>query len=241
MSTPRSSFATTQWTLVCQAASDDSNHSRPALEKFIQRYWQPLYCFARQRGMSAADAEDATQQFLSEILDGKLLSRANPLKGRFRSFLLTAWKRFLVDEYRRGQSEKAGGKVQCVSLDAAATETSWQGLAARTTEPDGAFTLAWANSVLEQVRQAIANDYAQRGRQQLFQVMWPAITTPLQATDYDQLASQLSMTQSAIKVALHRLRQRYGETLRAIVAETVEDPSDIDRELVELLSSLQQK
>lgn len=241
MSTPRHNFATTQWTLVWQAASDDSNHSRPALEHFIQRYWQPLYYYARQNGLSQSDAEDATQEFLSEILDGKLLSQANPVKGRFRTYLLTAWKRFLVDEYRRAGRQKAGGNLRRWSIDTAASETGWQLSAGRTNEPDRAFTLAWANSVLEQVQKQLAKDYLERGRQMLFQLLWPLKTQPLDAAEYDRLAKQLTMSASSVKVAIHRLRQRYGETLRAVVAETVEDPSEVDRELAELLDALRSR
>ncbi|MFO0941809.1 MAG: hypothetical protein U0930_13725 [Pirellulales bacterium] len=238
MSTPRQNFATTQWTLVWQAASDDSNHSRPALEHFIQSYWQPLYYYARQNGLSLTDAEDATQEFLSEILDGKLLSQANPIKGRFRSYLLTAWKRFLVDEYRKAGRQKAGGNLRRWSIDTAASESGWQLLASRNQEPDRAFTLAWANSVLAQVQQQLSKDYLDRGRQSLFQILWPMLTQPLDAAEYDRLAKHLGMSASSVKVAIHRLRQRYGETLRAVVADTVDDASEVDRELAELLEAL---
>ncbi len=208
------------------------------MEHFIQRYWQPLYYYARQNGLSPTDAEDATQEFLSEILDGELLSQANPIKGRFRSYLLTAWKRFLVDEYRKAGRQKAGGNLRRWSIDTATTETGWQLACSQTKEPDRAFTLAWANSVLDQVQKQLSRDYNERGRQSLFQVLWPLMTQPLDAGDYDRLSKQLAMSASSVKVAIHRLRQRYGETLRAVVAETVDDPSEVDRELAELLEAL---
>ena len=238
MTAPRQSFATTQWTLVWRAASDDSAHAKPAMELFIQRYWQPLYYFARQQGLSATDAEDATQEFLSQNLDGQLLSKADPIKGRFRSYLLTVWRRFLIDEFRKQSRQKAGGQLKRWSLDVATSETKWQQADFKHRPPDDAFTLAWANAVLEQVQTQLASDYRGRGRESLFKLLWPYLTKPIEASDYQLLATATAMSQSAVKVALHRLRQRYGETLRAIIGETVDDPSEIDGELSELIAAL---
>lgn len=208
------------------------------MELFIQRYWQPLYYFARQQGLSATDAEDATQEFLSQNLDGQLLSKADPIKGRFRSYLLTAWRRFLIDEFRKQSRQKAGGQLKRWSLDVAASEAKLQQAEFKNRQPDDAFTLAWANTVLEQVQAQLVSDYRGRGRENLFKLLWPYLTKPIEASDYQQLATATTMSQSAVKVALHRLRQRYGETLRAIIGETVEDPSEIDRELSELIEAL---
>lgn len=238
MNAPRQSFATTQWTLVWQAASDDSAHAKPAMELFIQRYWQPLYYFARQQGLSATDAEDATQEFLSQNLDGQLLSKADPIKGRFRSYLLTAWRRFLIDEFRKQSRQKAGGQLKRWALDVATSESKWQQAEFKNRPPDDAFTLAWANTVLEQVQVQLASDYRERGRENLFNLLLPYLAKPIDARDYQHLATATAMSQSAVKVALHRMRQRYSETLREIIGETVDDPSEIDRELSELIEAL---
>jgi RNA polymerase sigma factor (sigma-70 family) len=237
---PGRNFNTTQWTVVFQATSSNSAQAKPALEEFVQRYWQPLYYFARQRGLSEIDAEDATQEFLARTLDGKLLSAADPVKGKFRTFLLSAWKRFLVDQYRKEAQIKSGGQLKRIPIDVASSESGWRSLSVTTFEPDQAFMLAWAQSILEQVKQQIFADYKSRGRSQLATRLWPCLTKPLDAKEYAVLATQLSISASAVKVALHRLRQRYGETLRRIVAETVDDPAEVDRELAELLLALKQ-
>ena len=110
-------FATTQWTLVWRAASDESQYARPALEEIMRRYWLPLYSSARRRGLSNQDAEDATQEFLSGIIDGRLLESADPAKGRFRTYLLTAWKRFLIDQNRKATAQRRGGQFTSFAID----------------------------------------------------------------------------------------------------------------------------
>lgn len=238
MSQPRNSFATTQWTLVWQAASDDSNYSRPAMEQFIQKYWQPLYQFARFQGMSSGDAEDATQEFLTRILDGRLLANADPFRGRFRSYLLTAWKRFLIDQYRQQSSQKVGGDRQQCSLDMTAGEELWKRMSSYRCPAEQGFSVAWATTLLEQAKANLAQDYSGRSRETIFKLLWPLVTRPLDQDDYQQLAQQLTMTVSAVKVAMHRLRQRFGLTLRNLIEETVEDPREVDAELNELIAIL---
>ncbi len=233
-----SQFATTQWTLVWQAAAEDSKHGRPALAEVIRRYWLPLYGFARRRGLSSEDAEDATQEFLSRVLDGNLLGSADPAKGKFRSYLLTAWKRFLIDEYRRNRAIQRGGHVRFGSIDVASGEKQWQALQARDGDPDRIFMLGWANAVLDEVRQRLCVDYQRTNRLNTFETLVPKLTSQLDAETYAQLAAQLGVSTSAVKVALHRLRQRYGTLLREVILETVDDPRDVDAELSELLQLL---
>ena len=239
MSTSGDQFATTKWTLVWQAAAEQGNTDKPAMEQFILGYWQPLYLFARQKGLTASDAEDATQEFLCEALDGRLLAAADPSRGRFRSYLITAWKRFLIDRYRKQSAEKAGGKMRRLSLDMSLGEKIFQANGDRQSgEAESTFHRAWAGALLEQARQRLLSEYVQRGRDALFMLLWPKVTGPLGSEQYIQLASQANMSASAVKVALFRLRQRFGETLRAVIAETVDDPNEIDSELSELMTSL---
>lgn len=233
-----SQFATTQWTLVWQAAAEDSKHGRPALAEVIRRYWFPLYSYARRRGLSSEDAEDATQEFLSRVLEGNLLGSADPAKGKFRSYLLTAWKRFLIDAYRKQKAVQRGGRARVGSLDVVSGEKQWQALSLRDHDPDRVFMLGWANAVLDEVRLRLCVDYERSNRKSIFEALVPKLTTQLDAADYSQLASQLGVSLSSVKVALHRLRQRYGATLREVILETVDDPKDVDTELRELLQLL---
>ena len=231
-------FATTQWTLVWQAVDEDSQHGRPALEELIRRYWLPLYGFARRRGLSREDAEDATQEFLASLVRGELLDAADPAKGKFRTFLLVAWKRFLVDEFRKRQALRRGGDVNLLSLDFGGGEQRWQELESREPDPDRFYALSWANALLDEVRRRLRTTYASRERQAVFTTLMPRLTETLNKHQYDQLATELSLSPSAVKVALHRLRQRFGQTLREVVLETLDDPGEIDAEITELLSVL---
>lgn len=228
-------FATTQWTLVFQAAADAANPSRDAVGQLIESYWIPLYAFARQRGLSSADAEDATQEFLFRITESDFLERADPAKGRFRTFLLTAWKRFLIDQYRKESRERRGGQARHWSIDFRQADQQWRELVSRSIAPEDAFTVQWAKSILAEAHRRIESDYSGSDRQRFFQCMTPWMTKPIDASQYAQLESQLRMSRSAIKVGLHRLRQRYGTYLREVISETVDDPQDIESELHELL------
>ncbi len=233
-------FATTQWTVVWRAAEEDSKHGRPALAEVVRRYWQPLYAFARRRGLSCEDAEDATQEFLSNVINGNLLASADPAKGKFRSFLLTAWKRFLVDQYRKQGATVRGGDVNLQSLDVNAGEQHWRELSSRDPDPDKTFHLSWATSLLEEARGRIRDEYEAKGKAALADALLPKLTHSLDSETYGQLAAELDMSTGAIKVAMHRLRQRFGSALREAVVETVEDSNDVDDELNEMLRVLSQ-
>lgn len=231
MSSSHEAFATTRWTLLWQAAQQDSSVGRPALEEIIGRYWLPLYSFARRRGLGREDAEDATQDFLQGLVSGKLLEDADPAKGKFRAFLLTALKRFLVDRYRSQQAQKRGGGAQVFSLDFDSGEQAWQQLESKSDDPDQIFHLAWAESLLEEVRRQLRAEYSSQDRNKVFSALMPVLSRQLTAEDYAALASQTGLTSGAIRVALHRLRQRFAQTLRSVVAETIDDPEEIDAEI----------
>lgn len=234
-------FATTQWTLVWRAASEDVAAGRPALAEVIRRYWQPLYSFARRRGFSSEDAEDATQEFLSRMVDGKLLEQANPARGKFRTYLLTAWKRFLIDDYRTRHTQRRGGEAPPCSLDFGAVEKHWQSLQSREPDPDRVFMLAWATNLMEQARERLRQEYEQSGRGMLCQVLLDKLNISLDAAAYCELGRQAGLSPNAVKVALHRLRTRFASSLREVIAETVDSPEEIDAELRELLEVLSQR
>ncbi|MEL6108245.1 MAG: sigma-70 family RNA polymerase sigma factor [Planctomycetota bacterium] len=231
-------FASTQWTLVWRAAKEDAQQGRPALGELIQRYWDPLYSFARRHGLGREDAEDATQEFLSGVLQRGMLDSADPAKGKFRTFLLVAWKRFLIDDYRRSQTVRRGGTINLLSVDFGTCEQRWLEVESRDPDPDRLYTLCWAKSLLDEVRRRLRMSYANRGRSDLLTTLLPRLTESLSQTQYRELADQLVASPSAVKVALHRLRQRFGETLREVVLETLDDPSEVDAELAEMRAVL---
>lgn len=228
-------FATTRWTLVLKAAAEDPAYDRPALGELMARYWQALYGYARFKGLSASDAEDATQEFLSQLLDRGFLEKADPLKGRFRSFLLTAWKRFLIDRHRYETREQRGGQIKHRPIAIDSAEQHW--LTSRilySTDPDRAFMLDWVNGIMEQTRLRMQQDYSSGGREVFFKTMFPLLSNSLDENDYQSLAKELKTTSNAIKVGLHRLRQRFAQKLREVVAETVEEPEETESEIREL-------
>ena len=238
LSRPDSHFATTQWTVVWQAAREDSQHGRPALTEIVSRYWQPLYSYARRQGFSSEDAEDATQEFLSSVVAGRLLEQADPAKGKFRSFLLTAWKRFLVDEYRKRTAVRRGGDAVTLSLDVGNGEQDWLELRADQFDPDHLFHISWAKALLAETRLRIRRSYQEKGKTALVDALLPRLTQVIDSAAYAQLATTLEMSPGAVKVAMHRLRQRFGATLRDVVAETIEDTDELDAELNEMLRVL---
>jgi len=235
---PNPQFATTQWTMVWRAAEEDSQHGRPALAEVIRRYWMPLYAFARREGLSSEDAEDATQEFLSSVMSGNLLDSADPAKGKFRAFLLTAWKRFLVDAYRKEKAVRRGGNASVVSLDVALGERRWRELSSKEPDPDRVFTLSWANNLLEESTQRLRQEYQAKGKSELIETLLPRLTQTMDAASYAELSDHLNLSSGAVKVAMHRLRQRFGSALRQVVVETVEESADVDAELDELLQAL---
>ena len=238
LSSSHPQFATTQWTLVWKAASQAKQDSgQLALDEVVTRYWQPLYAFARRKGFSREDAEDATQEFLSRVVDGCFLDEANPAKGKFRTYLLTVWQRFLIDEYRKMSTAKRGGKVKHYSIDFSEGERAWSTLQSDNKQADHIFLISWANNLLGQVETQLRNEFSGE-RNQVFETLFPLLTNQLTNDRYEQLASELGLTAGAVKVALHRLRKRYGERLRELVRETLDDEGDVDSELSELLTIL---
>jgi DNA-directed RNA polymerase specialized sigma24 family protein len=166
------------------------------------------------------------------------LRNANPAKGKFRAFLLVAWKRFLIDEFRRRQTLRRGGDVKLLSLDFRTGEQRWQELESREPDPDRLYAQIWANSLLDEVRCRLQESYARRDRSKVLIALMPRLTESLAKSQYDQLAGELSLSPSAVKVAMHRLRQRFGQLLREVVLETLEDESEIDAEIGELRAAM---
>lgn len=208
------------------------------MEEFIRKYWKPLYAFARRQGLTSEDAEDATQEFLGKIVSGNLLNSADPAKGKFRSYLLTAWRRFLIDKMRHEQTAKQGGGKTIHSIDRMAGEADWAAVSPRAEDPDHAFMLSWAQGLLEQTKVQILQEYAGSQKFKLAEQLIPFLTRQMDKSQAELLGERLGMSASATKVALHRFRQRYGLILRSIVAETVDHASEIDEEINELLKTL---
>jgi RNA polymerase sigma-70 factor (ECF subfamily) len=233
----RSVFATTHWSVVLTAGTGDAPEARNALEKLCQAYWYPLYGYVRRRGYSPDDAKDLTQSFFAWLLERNWLGRADQQRGRFRSFLLTSFSRFLANEWDRFKAQKRGGG-QIVALEFDAAEMLCQGELANNMTPEQSFERRWAIILLDQVMNRLSAEFAQDGKSELFAILKPCLLGERTSQPYAALADKVGMTEGSVKVAVHRLRQRYRQILRDAIADTVEKPEEIEGELRHLFSVL---
>ena len=234
---PRDYFATTRWTVVLSAARNYTERAGDSLAQLCQSYWYPLYAYVRRRGHSATDAEDLTQEFFARLLNQKKLAGISRDGGKFRSFLLTALNHFLVNEWKRAQTGKRGGG-RVIAFDDEAAENRYLGEVANTPTPESAFDRAWALALLETVFNRLQQEYVADGKGGVFAELEFTLTGTRSSVPYAEVSARLKMSESAVKVAVHRLRQRYREVLRAEVAQTVAGPDEVEEELRDLLAAL---
>jgi len=230
-------FATTHWSVVLKAGDAPGDESARALDALCRGYWYPLYAYIRRLGRSPHDAQDLTQSFFAYLLEKRLLTKADPESGRFRSFLLGSLKNFMANEWRRQSAEKRGAN-QTISFDAQDAEERYAVEPVDESNPQSLYEQAWAVAVLDQAMSLLEAEYSIAGKQTLFEKLAPCLQGDRTTSTYVEIGAQLSMTEGAVKVAVHRLRQRYRELLRASVANTVADPLEVDGELRHLMSVL---
>ncbi len=241
MSSPDShspAFVTTRWSVVLAAGSNDTAPARDALAKLCKTYWYPLYAFVRRRGHSAEDAQDLTQEFLARLLEKNWVADADKTKGRFRTFLLSAMKHFLADEWDKARAQKRGGDVEFVSLQFDLAETRYAREPPAEVSPERNFEWRWALTLLEEVLNRLRADYAQEGKAELFAALHPCLVGDRTEQPYAEIAKSLGASESMVKSAVHRLRQRYRQLLREEIANTVAGPEEVDEELRHLFAVL---
>lgn len=224
-------FVTTRWSVVLTAGSQQSPHADRALETLCRAYWYPLYAYARRRGYSPADAEDLTQGFFVEFLEHNWVAKADRNRGRFRSFLLMVFKRFLANEWDKARTLKRGGGVRWVRLPMDTAETRYTQEPADTGTPEQAFEKQWALRLLDGVLQRLREEYEHAGKATLFDTLKACLVGSRDTQPYAELAGKLSMSEGAVKVAVCRLRERYRERLKEEIAHTVASPAEVDAEL----------
>jgi len=234
---PREYFATTHWTIVLNAGRSDSTRARDALAQLCQTYWYPLYAYIRRRGESPADAEDLTQGFFARLLEHNSLADVRREKGKFRSFLLASLNHYLSDQWDRQRAQKRGqGRV--ISLEAAPAEARWSREPADTLTPDKLFERKWAMTVLEVIVQRLQREYESPGKGSLFMALRFSIAGEKADEPYAKLAADLGLKEPALRVSVHRLRQRYRQLLREEIARTVATEAEIDGEIQHLYRAL---
>lgn len=233
-------FVTTHWSVVLGAGCNDSLRARSALETLYRAYWYPLYAFVRRLGRSPADAEDLVQAFFAQCLEKNYLAAADRTKGRFRSFLLVALKRFLANEWDKARARKRGGGHTPLSLDALTPEERYAREPADNLSPDKLFERRWALTLLENVLSRLREEQAAAGRLAVFDALKDCLIPGGHGIAYAELGATLGLSEGAVKVAAHRLRQRYRELLEEEIAHTVSSPGEIQAERQYLISVLSQ-
>jgi len=231
-------FGTTQWSQVLAAGDSQSAEFETALTDLCQRYWYPAYAHLRRRGVGAEAARDLTQGFFCHLLEKRTFRAADPSRGRFRSFLLGALDRFAADQRNYDQALKRGGRSSTISIDFEAAERHYVLEAGPQEDPALLFTRRWALRLLDYTHDRLRQDLAGSAHPERSRRL-AAFLTDSETRPYREVAEELAMSESAVKVAIHRLRQRFGRLLREEVARTLNDTSQIDDEIRFLFAALE--
>jgi RNA polymerase sigma-70 factor (ECF subfamily) len=231
------SFTSTHWSVVGQAAGD-SQQAREALETLCGKYWYPIYAFIRRRGSSHHQAEDLTQAFFAHLLAKELVGKADRNQGKFRTFLLTALTHFLANEWDKQKALKRGGGHQIISLDETVAEGRYREEPALALTPEKLFERHWALALLEQALARLKQEHIEAGKAELFAKVQPGLAGAPAADWFPQCARELQMSENALRVALHRMRRRFGQLVRKEIADTTASGVDVDDEVRHLLAAL---
>jgi RNA polymerase sigma-70 factor (ECF subfamily) len=231
-------FVTTHWSLVLAAGKGASADAQEALANLCQTYWYPLYAYVRRQGHQPDDAQDLTQAFFARLLEKHYLQSADPERGRFRSFLLTAFKRFLSKERDRQRAKRQGGGRKLLPLDFEAGERRYSLEPAHAVTAERIYEQRWALTLLDRVFVRLRDEFDQAGKQKDFNCLKVYLTGEAGTPSYQEAAADLEMTEGAVRVAVHRLRRRYRDLVREEIAQTVAGPEEVDEELRHLFAAL---
>jgi RNA polymerase sigma factor (sigma-70 family) len=234
----QAAFIPTRWSVVMTAGRTDTTAAQGALAHLCQFYWYPLYAYVRRRGHSAEDAQDLTQEFFARFLQRGWVSRADQARGRFRSFLLSALNHFLSDEWDKARAKKRGAGVPALPLPFDTAETRYGREPADPDTPERLFERRWALTILDKVLQRLRTQYEEANKAETFAALYPALVGDREALPYADLAGRMGLSESAVKSAVHRLRQVYRQLLRDEIAQTVGGAEEVDDELRHLFAVL---
>ncbi len=229
-------FTTTHWSVVLAAGHSTAPGAHQALDSLCRTYWPPLYAYVRRQGCGPEEAQDLTQEFFARFLAKKYFGHADQAQGKFRTFLLTSLRHFLVSEWRKTASQKRGDGCVAFSLDAQAAEAGYAAEPADEATPETLYEKRWAVTLMEHVMARLGEEHVVAGNGPLFEKLKDCIWGESGAAAYAAMAARLGLSEGAVKVSVHRLRQRCRELLRAEVAQTVTRPEDVDDELRHLVA-----
>jgi RNA polymerase sigma-70 factor (ECF subfamily) len=224
-------FPTTRWSLIVSSRQRPTQDSREALASLCAAYWYPLYAYVRRQGESIEDAQDLTQGFFSRLLDKRYLDDFDRARGRFRTFLLAAFRHYIINESNRVRAQKRGGDLPPLTLDLQDAEQRYHLEPSHNLTPEKIYERRWALTLLERSMARLRAESADQDRFDRLQ----GFLTGEPADSYRQVAEELRMSEGALKVAVHRLRRRYGQLLREEIAQTVASPKEIKDEMNHLL------
>ena len=227
-------FATTQWSMVRAINQDNADEVKTALQELCQTYWYPLYTFVRRQGNDANAAADLTQAFFADLLQREDLKKVDPSLGKFRSFLLTALKHFMLNQWDKSRALKRGGGQATLSLDFGEADNRYRREPSHSTTPELLFQKQWAKTLLERVTSNLRSEFANRGKAHQFDKLSQFLSGKSEDETLGEAANQLAMSEVAVKVAVHRMRQRFGEILRTEIENTVATPEEVDSEIQQL-------
>jgi RNA polymerase sigma factor (sigma-70 family) len=230
-------FRTTHWSLIAAARDGTSSQAQAALAWLCEAYWYPLYAFIRRQGHTIEDARDLTQEFFARLLEKDYLGSVDREKGQFRSFLLACCKHFLANECDKARAQKRGGGRRLLSFDAETAESRYAAEPSHNLTAEKLFERRWALVLLQNVLAQLRAEQEKAGKGQQFDQLKVFLAGERAAQRYAQIAQTLETTVGALKVAVHRLRGRYRELLRAEIARTVNDPADVDAEIHNLFTA----
>ena len=231
-------FNTTHWSVVQAAKDAGMPDAGAALENLCRTYWAPLYAYLRRHGSSPADAQDLVQGFFASLLERNGFAVVERERGKFRSFLLASLKHFTSNERERAVAQKRGGRYSFVPLDEAQAEENF--LAVRDLPPDEIFARSWALAVIGQTIHLLREEYTGPERAAVFVTLEPFLSSERVTRPYAELAVQLGLSESGVKMAVQRMRRRFGELLRHEVARTVSSSQEVDEEIRALFAALRQ-
>lgn len=233
-------FATTHWSVVLAAGESDPEPARRALEILCQAYWYPIYVYVRRKGYGPEDAQDLTQEFLAQLIAKKTFQRADRNKGKFRTFLLAALDHFLAREWTRAHRQKRGGQFAFLALDQEGPEERYRLEPADSLTPERHFERNLALTMLKRAMNALQQECQASGKGTVFAEVRPLLTGEREAGAHAAISRRLAISETTVRVTIHRLRRRFGELLRAELAQTVTGKEEVEEEMRYLMQTLSQ-
>jgi RNA polymerase sigma factor (sigma-70 family) len=236
----KTAFQNTAWSQVFKAGQVDSPDARQALEFLCQQYWYPIYAFLRRWGYERQHARDLTQAFFTYVIEQSLLQKADPEKGRFRSFILGTLKHFVSNQQAREHALKRGGKASILSIDEQTAEGRYAYEPASGLTPEKLFDRRWALELIGQAMGRLEEEYRRAGMLEMFAVLQPYLNGD-QDGDFALLAKDLQKSEGAARVIVCRLRNRFRKLIRNRIETTVSDPEQVEMELRDLQEALREE